>query len=102
MQIAPADIEGHLLLHPAVADAAVIGVEDEIAGERPQAFVARDRKVMTDVGDSELKSSINDHIQAHFSETHWLQGRIVFLDEIPRSQSGKILKKVLKTMTLAG
>lgn len=101
MQVAPAEIEGYLLLHPAVTDAAVIGVEDENSGERAQAFIVRSRKEMIDLSDAEVKASINESIEAHFSERHWLQSRIVFLDEIPRSQSGKILKKVLKTMQLA-
>ena len=39
LQVAPAELEGHLLMHPNVADAAVIGTPDEYAGELPKAFV---------------------------------------------------------------
>lgn len=39
LQVAPAELEGHLLMHPSVADAAVIGTPDEYAGELPLAFV---------------------------------------------------------------
>ena len=39
--MAPAELEGLLLRHPAVADAAVIGVEDQSAGELPRAFIVR-------------------------------------------------------------
>lgn len=37
--MAPAELEGHLLMHPSIADAAVIGIPDEYAGEVPMAFV---------------------------------------------------------------
>lgn len=39
LQVAPAELEGHLLTYPQVADAAVIGTPDEYAGELPKAFV---------------------------------------------------------------
>lgn len=39
-QVAPAELEGHLLGHPHVADAGVVGLPDEFAGELPLAFVA--------------------------------------------------------------
>lgn len=39
LQVAPAELEGHLLIHPQVADAAVIGTPDEYTGELPKAFV---------------------------------------------------------------
>ena len=100
MQVAPAEIENHLVLHPAISDVAVIGVEDEFSGERAKAFIVRSREVMTEMGDSELKLSINKHVESHFNESYWLQGRIVFTDEIPRSQSGKVLKRVLRSFPI--
>ena len=43
-QVAPAELEGHLLDHPAVADVCVVGVPDEYSGEIPLAFVVLDEK----------------------------------------------------------
>lgn len=40
-QVAPAELEGHLLLHPDVADVCVVGIPDEYSGEVPLAFVVR-------------------------------------------------------------
>lgn len=98
MQVVPADIEIVLISHPAVVEAAVIGVPDELAGERPQAFVARSKTVMCDVDEEELLESIDEHVQSKLHETHWLHERIVFLPEIPKSQNGKILKRELRTL----
>lgn len=82
--------------HPAVADSAVIGVPDDLAGERPLAFIVRSATAMEDVDEVELRESIDEHIQDRLHETHWLHDRIIFIAEIPRSQNGKVLKKVLK------
>jgi acyl-coenzyme A synthetase/AMP-(fatty) acid ligase len=45
MQVAPAELEAHLLSHPSVADCAVIPVPDEAAGEVPKAFVVKSSSV---------------------------------------------------------
>lgn len=100
MQVVPADIEAHLILHPGIVDAAVIGVLNEVSGERAQAFVVRSPSVMTDLHEEDMKESINEHVQNDLDETHWLHDRIIFLKEIPKSQSGKILKKDLKAMVI--
>ncbi|XWW94241.1 hypothetical protein V2A60_002184 [Cordyceps javanica] len=96
MQVIPADVESVLLAHPAVADAAVIGVPDELAGERAMAFVIRSGSVMSDLSEDDLQDSINDHMEDKLHETHWLGDRLEFVSEIPKSQSGKVLKRMLK------
>ena len=92
----PFDIEAVLTTHPAVIDAAVIGMPDELAGERPLAFLVRSTTAMIDVNEEDLRERIDEHVQDQLHETHWLHERIRFIPEIPRSQNGKILKKVLK------
>ncbi|KGQ06861.1 putative 4-coumarate--CoA ligase 2 [Beauveria bassiana D1-5] len=96
MQVVPADVETVLMTHPAVADVAVIGVPDELAGERAMAFVVRSASIMTDLSADDLQESINDHVESKLHETHWLGDRIELVAEIPKSQSGKILKKLLR------
>ena len=54
---------------------------------------------MADLDEEDLKDNIDEHVQASgLDEIFWLQDRIVFLPEIPKSQSGKVLKKDLRTM----
>ena len=85
-QVAPAELEALLLTHPAVTDACVIPVRDDEAGERPKAFV-----VLRDPVES-------DAIIAWMRERSAPHKRLVaveIVDEIPKSASGKILRRVL-------
>jgi len=85
-QVAPAELEGVLLTHPALTDAAVIGIPDEQAGEIPKAFV---------VSSAPLTS---EDVTAFVAErvAPYKKIRVVeFVDEIPKSPSGKILRRVL-------
>ena len=88
-QVAPAELEGLLLTHPAVADAAVIPVADEEAGEVPKGFVVL--KADSQATPQELMDFVAEHV-AHYKKIRVLE----FIDEIPKSASGKILRRVLK------
>jgi acyl-CoA synthetase (AMP-forming)/AMP-acid ligase II len=88
-QVPPAELEGLLLTHPAVADAAVIGIPDLEAGELPKAFVVL--KPGTEATEGELKFHVAEHV-AHYKQIHDVQ----FVDEIPKSASGKILRRMLR------
>ncbi len=91
-QVAPAELEALLIAHPAVADVAVVPLPDEEAGEVPKAFVVL--KPGVEVEASELK----EHVAAHVA--HYKQIREVeFVEEIPKSASGKILRRLLRQRT---
>lgn len=85
-QVAPAELEAVLLTHPAVADAAVIPCRNDEAGEVPKAFVVR--KVDTS------PEAIMDFVAARVAP-HKKVRAVEFIDQIPKSLSGKILRRVL-------
>lgn len=94
--MAPIEIEDCLRTFSGVEDTAVIGISDAKSGERAKAFVVRSSSAV-ETDDTELTKQLSKHVEQHLPETHWLQGRIQFVDAIPRNQAGKTLKKVLRT-----
>ena len=88
-QVAPAELEALLLTHPGIADAAVIGVPDDEAGERPRAFIVL--KPGQDVSPADITAFTAEHV-ATYKVVH----DIVFTEEIPKSASGKILRRMLR------
>jgi len=86
LQVAPAELEAVLLSHPAVADAAVIPSPDEEAGEVPKAFVVLKAPATAE----ELMDYVAQRV-APFKKIR----RIEFVEQIPKSPSGKILRRVL-------
>ena len=88
-QVAPAELEGLLLTHPAVADAAVIGVADEKHGEVPIGFVVL-KSGATATADEIMAFIARD--TAHYKHLR----RVEFIAAIPKSPSGKILRRVLR------
>ncbi|KAL8669076.1 MAG: hypothetical protein Q9168_006313 [Polycauliona sp. 1 TL-2023] len=96
MQVAPAELEAHLLTHPAVADCAVISVPDDAAGELPKAFVVKSTSVGLEENDRMLVRRIQKHVEKHKARHKWLKGGVEFVPEIPKSPSGKILRRMLK------
>jgi acyl-CoA synthetase (AMP-forming)/AMP-acid ligase II len=85
-QVAPAELEGLMLSHPAIADVAVIPSPDEEAGEVPKAFVVLNQEATAD----EIMAWVADQVSPHKKIR-----RLEFVDQIPKSLSGKILRRVL-------
>ncbi|KAJ5083401.1 hypothetical protein N7456_012828 [Penicillium angulare] len=98
LQVIPSELEGKLVDHPDIEDAGVVGMwVDERATELPVAFVAlrsqaksRDMKTITE----DIHSWLNPKIANHKR----LRGGIIIVDQIPKSPSGKILRRQLKDL----
>ncbi|KFZ20019.1 hypothetical protein V502_03393 [Pseudogymnoascus sp. VKM F-4520 (FW-2644)] len=90
-QVAPAELEGLLLENPKVGDAGVVGVV--IQGEEcPRAYVA------LKPGMTATKREIAEFVEKQTTRYKWLTGGVVFVDEIPKNPSGKILRKALRDL----
>lgn len=94
-QVAPAELEAHLLSHPAVADCAVIQVPDDSAGEVPKAFVVK-APAFANKPEDEVVKAILKHVEEHKASYKWIKGGIEFLEVVPKSPSGKILRRLLR------
>ncbi len=88
-QVPPAELEGLLLTHPAVADSAVIGIPDDEAGEIPKAFITL--KPGQEATAEEIQGFVAEQV-ASYKQVRLLE----FIDEIPKSASGKILRRELR------
>jgi fatty-acyl-CoA synthase len=87
--ISSVEVEGVLLRHPAVQEAAVVGLADEKWGEAPHAFVILKPGASADP--EELRQFTRDRL-AHFKAPH----TVTFVDELPKTATGKIQKYVLR------
>ena len=85
-QVAPAELESLLLKHPKIADVAVIPVADEESGEVPKAIVVPKGPLTAD----EVINFLLPHV-AHYKRVR----QVAFVDAIPKSPSGKILRRIL-------
>ncbi|KAJ1809412.1 hypothetical protein LPJ77_001662 [Coemansia sp. RSA 2523] len=94
LQVAPAELESILMDHPQIADAAVIGVDDQRRhSEVPMALVVP-RELNPDR--DELRASIEEWVGARVADHKRLRGGVVFVAQIPRSSVGKIMHRDLR------
>ncbi|KAH7378246.1 hypothetical protein BKA66DRAFT_571676 [Pyrenochaeta sp. MPI-SDFR-AT-0127] len=95
-QVPPAELEGKLMDNELVDDVAVIGVnDDQQHTEVPRAYVVASRSKGTSAGEADAKNII-EWMESKVANHKRLRGGIVFIDEIPKSASGKILRRMLK------
>ncbi|GBE89802.1 Acyl-CoA ligase easD [Sparassis crispa] len=100
-QVAPAELEGHILEHPDVSDTCVVSISDEYRGEIPLAFVALSggaverMKKIPSVG-PQIKASIMKHVADRTIHYKHLSGGVEFIQAIPKNPSGKLLRRVLR------
>lgn len=90
--VAPAELEDLLLGHPKVDDVAVLGLQDEYSGEKPKAYVVLKKGVQWGKGvEKELIGYVKERKVRH----KWIT-EVEFVEVIPKSASGKILRRVLR------
>ncbi|NQD66045.1 acetate--CoA ligase [Bacillus haikouensis] len=95
-RVGPFEVESKLVEHPAVAEAGVIGKPDPVRGEIIKAFIAlRDGYEVTD----ELKEDIRQFVKKGLA-AHAAPREIEFRDKLPKTRSGKIMRRVLKAWEL--
>lgn len=102
-QVAPAELEGWLLNHADVSDAMVVGIDDEDAGERPLAFVTLTldaQKRVSSNGEQaskDVQASVMKHVSDHKVRYKHLK-HVEIIDAIPKTASGKILRRTGREM----
>ncbi|CAH0727344.1 unnamed protein product, partial [Brenthis ino] len=91
-QVSPSELEAIILQHPAVKDVGVTGAPDTLAGQLPTAFVVKQPNA--NVTEQEIIDFVSDKV----SPWKKLRGGVIFLKEIPKTASGKILRRKLQTL----
>ena len=91
----PAEVEDLISGHPEVIEATALGVEDKEWGHRLRAFVVKAEGAV--VGEDDIKTYVKEHLARYK-----VPREVVFLDELPRNPTGKILKGELREITVGG
>ena len=95
-RIGTADVEGSLLRHPSVAESAVVGLPDEVKGERIKAYVVLKAGSSTGAG---LLASLRDHVREDLGPIA-TPSEIEIRDSLPKTRSGKIVRRLLRAEAL--
>lgn len=90
LQIAPAELENHLITHPDILEAAVVGMPGEGGSDLPRAYV-----VLRKVG-ALSEEDVKDFVKKNFADYKQLRGGVRFIDELPKNAVGKILRRELR------
>ncbi len=95
-RIGTADVESALITHPAVAESAVIGVPDPLKGEVIKAFIVL---AIGQEGGEEVRRSIVEHVRRELGPIA-TPSAVEFIDKLPKTRSGKIVRRLLKAQEL--
>ena len=95
LQVAPSELEDIIRRYPGVMDVACVGVPDERSGELPRAYIVRkDRHV--------LEQPIIDFVAERVAPHKRLGGGVMFVETLPKNQTGKVLRRELKAQVFKG
>lgn len=95
-RVGPFEVESALVEHPKVVEAGVIGKPDAMRGEIIKAFVVLQKGV---TGTEALKEELSEYVKKHLAG-HAYPKEIEFIDKLPKTRSGKIMRRVLKAKEL--
>jgi len=95
LQVAPSELEDLIRRHSGVLDVAVVGVPDERAGELPRAYVVRKNRNVSE-------QSIIDYVAERVSAHKKLGAGVMFVETLPKNQTGKVLRRELKAQVFKG
>lgn len=95
LQVAPSELEDLIRRHPGVLDVAVVGVPDERSGELPRAYIIRKNRNVSE-------QSIIDYVADRVAPHKKLGAGVMFVESLPKNQTGKILRRELKAQVFKG
>lgn len=102
-RVGPFEVESALVSHPNVIEAGVIGKPDKLRGELIKAFVVVDKKtslsMKTKKDEEKLKEELSLYVKKHLAG-HAYPREIEFIDKLPKTRSGKIMRRILKAKEL--
>ena len=98
-QVAPAELEELILHNEHVQDVAVVQVPDDVSGELPRAYVVlKPSANPEEVTEEYLKDWVKERVSPHKR----INGGVMFVEQIPKSASGKILRRILRDESASG
>jgi len=102
-RVGPFEVESALVEHPAVVEAGVIGKPDSLRGEIIKAFVVLEKDYLDKVKEPayalQLKDELSKYVKSHLAG-HAYPREIEFIDKLPKTRSGKIMRRILKAKEL--
>lgn len=102
-RVGPFEVESALVAHPAVVEAGVIGKPDAMRGEIIKAFVVLEKSIgeatKTKAAQDALKEELSQYVKKHLAG-HAYPREIEFMDKLPKTRSGKIMRRILKAKEL--